>query len=297
MSNKSEEILKKVKRIEISTRKTVDTMLSGQYHTRFKGLGMQFSDFREYAPGDDIRHIDWKVTARTASAHIRKFEEERDLTVYIVVDVSKSGVFGSVEKTKFDAMVEICALLSFAAIKNNDRVGLIMFSDQIKKHVPPKKGHAQAMRLITELLHYENDLNDAEKDGTNIRKALDFVAQNAKHSGVIFLASDFYDFGFENSLKRVGKKHDVIALRMKDPREVNFPKVGKIQVQDAESGSTFLIDTSSASFRNEFKNKNMEFEKNLNDLFLKANVDRLDLMTNEDYFSKVVTYFRGRKRK
>lgn len=292
MSSRSEEILKKVKRIEISTRKTIDTMLSGQYHTRFKGQGMQFSDFREYAPGDDIRHIDWKVTARTSLAHIRKFEEERDLTVYLVVDVSKSGVFGSIEKTKYDAMVEICALLAFAAIKNNDKVGLIMFADQIVKHIPPKKGHAHAMRLVTELLH-----NEDEHSGTNIKKALDFVSENAKHSGVIFLASDFFDQGYDKSLRRLGKKHDVIAMRVKDPREVDFPNIGKIQVQDAETDEIFLIDTSSANFRKELKHKTKEFEKELNDIFVKANVDKLDVNTNEDYFSKVVTYFRGRKRK
>ncbi len=292
MSNRSEEILKKVRKIEISTRKTVDTMLSGQYHTRFKGQGMQFSDFREYAPGDDIRHIDWKVTARTSLAHIRKFEEERDLTVYIVVDISKSGIFGSIDKTKFDAMVEICALLSFAAIKNNDKVGLIMFADKIVKHIPPKKGHAHAMRLVTELLHQED-----EHSGTNIKKALDFVSENAKHSGVIFIASDFFDSGYEKSLRRLGKKHDVIALRVNDQRETNLPSIGKVQVQDAETGELFLIDTSSSHFMQELKLKTKEFNRELDEIFLKANVDRIDVMTNEDYFSKVVTYFRARKRK
>ncbi len=292
MGNRSEEILKRVRKIEISTRKIVDTMLSGQYHTRFKGQGMQFSDFREYYAGDDIRHIDWKVTARTQLAHIRKFEEERDLTIYLLVDVSASGMFGSGQKSKMDALVEVCALLSFAAVKNNDRVGLILFSENVVKHVPPKKGHAHAMRLVTELLHQE-----PVPGGTNIKNALEYLAEVAKHSCIAFVASDYYDKGYDKALRRVSRKHDVIALRMRDRREVEVPRIGKIEMQDAESAEPFWIDTSSYTFQEGYQKSMKAFESELVDIFKKAGVDRLDLWTHEDYFKEVVRYFRARKRK
>lgn len=289
---RAEEVLKKVRRIEISTRRIIDTMLSGQYHTRFKGQGMQFSDFREYYAGDDIRHIDWKVTARTQSAHIRKFEEERDLTVYLLVDVSESRKFGSGEKTKGDALAEVCALLAFAAVRNNDRVGLILFSDQIEKHIPPKKGRGHAMRLVSEILHYE-----PKSSGTNLKAALEYYAQTQKQTGVVFLASDFFDKDYEKSMKRVGRKHDLIALRMRDPREKEVPKIGRIEMQDAESGELFWVDTASYAFQKQFKEMESRFETQLAQSFAQAEVDRLDLWANEDYFAKVVSFFRARKRR
>lgn len=290
--NKTEEILSRVRRIEISTRRIVDTMLSGQYHTRFKGQGMQFSDFREYYPGDDIRHIDWKVTARTQSAHIRKFEEERDLTVYLLVDMSGSREFGSGEKTKGEALAEVCALLAFAAVQNNDRVGLILFTDRVEKHIPPKKGRGHALRLVTEILHYK-----PQYQSTNIKVALEYYSEIMKHSGVVFLASDFYDKDYEKALRRVGRKHDLIALRMRDPREKMVPPIGKIEMQDAESDNVFWVDTASYSFQKQFKAEEERFEQQLVSSFSAAEVDRLDLWTNEDYFSKVVSFFRARKRR
>jgi len=292
-SDKAEEILKKVRRIEISTRKIVDTMLSGQYHTRFKGLGMQFSDFREYYPGDDIRHIDWKVTARTQLAHIRKFEEERDLTVYLLVDVSRSGAFGSGSKTKEEALAEVCALLAFAAVRNSDRVGLILFTDRIEKHVTPRKGRSHAMRLLAEILHFK-----AEGTGTNLRQALEYYAEVNKHTAVVFLASDFYDPGsYEKVLRRVGRKHDLIALRMRDPREKEVPAIGTLEMQDAETGDVFWVNSASYAFQTRFKAEAAAFEEKLARVFAEAGVDKLDLWTHEDYFARVVSYFRARKKR
>ncbi|MEW6057197.1 MAG: DUF58 domain-containing protein [Bdellovibrionota bacterium] len=292
MAEKSKEILSKVRRIEISTRKIVETMLSGQYHTRFKGQGMQFSDFREYYPGDDIRHIDWKVTARTQAAHIKKFEEERDLTVYLLVDVSGSRDFGSKDKTKGEALAEVCALLAFAAVRNNDRVGLVLFSDRIEKHIPPKKGRGHAMRLVTEILFFQ-----PKGRSTDIGLALDYYSEVMKHAGVVFLASDFYDKGYDRALRRVGRKHDFIALRMRDLREQEVPALGKFEMQDSESGEIFWVDTSSYAFQTRFKSEKTKFEHELATTFTQAEVDRLDLWTHEDYFSKVVSFFRKRKRR
>lgn len=287
-----EDILKKVRRIEISTRRIIDTMLSGQYHTRFRGQGMQFSDFREYYAGDDIRHIDWKVTARTQSAHIKKFEEERDLTVYLLVDVSGSGQFGSASKTKGEALAEVCGLLAFAAVRNNDRVGLILFSDQIEKHIPPKKGRAHAMRLVTEILFFE-----PKSHKTNIKLALEYYSEVVKHTGVVFLASDFYDKDYEKSLRRVGRKHDLVALRMQDKRDTEVPPIGRMEMQDNETGEIFWVNTASYAFQQQFKAERQRFEQHLNTQFLQAGVTRVDLWTNEDYFAKVVSYFKERKRR
>lgn len=289
---RSEEILRRVRRIEISTRKIVDTMLTGEYHTRFKGQGMQFADFREYSPGDDIRHIDWKVTARTQFAHIRKFEEERDLTVYLVVDASASGLFGTVARSKFDALAEVCALLSFAAVKNNDRVGLILFADRVIRHVRPRKGLSHAMRVVTELLHQE-----PVPGGTSIKSALEFLAEVSKHASVAFLASDFLDRGYEKALRRVARKHDVIALRMRDPREASVPRIGAVELEDAETGELFWVNTSAYPFQEGMSKETGAAEIEMNEALAGAGVERLDLWTNEDYFAKVVAYFRVRKRK
>lgn len=287
-----EEILAKVRRIEIATRRTIDTMLSGQYHTRFKGQGMQFSDFREYYAGDDIRHIDWKVTARTQSAHIKKFEEERDLTVYLLVDISSSGQFGSESKTKGEALAEVCALLAFAAVRNNDRVGLILFSDQVEKHIPPKKGRAHAMRLVTDILYHE-----PKSRRTNLKVALEYYSQVVKHTGVVFLASDFFDKDYDKALRRVGRKHDLIAIRMQDKRDLEVPSIGRIEMQDAETGEIFWANTASYAFQNQFKAESKRFEQQLQTAFTQAGVARIDLWTNEDYFAKTVSFFKERKRR
>lgn len=289
---RAEEILARVRRIEISTRKIVETVLSGRYHTRFKGQGMQFSEFREYYPGDDIRHIDWKVTARTQAAHIRKFEEERDLTVYLIVDVSGSGVFGSGDKTRYDATAEVAALMAFAAVKNNDRVGLILFSGQVEKHIPPKKGRSHAMRVVTEILHRE-----PRSETTDVAVALDFYYKVMKHSGVAFVVSDFYSPPFERSLRRLNRKHDVIGLRFRDPREASVPPLGFFEFADPETGEVFWADTSSYRFQQSISKEVSRFEQDLEARFTQAGADLLTLSTVEDYFSAVSKYFSARKRR
>lgn len=290
--SRAAEILRKVKRIELSTRKMVDSILSGQYHTRFKGQGMKFADLREYYAGDDIRHIDWKVTARTQSAHIKKFEEERELNVYFIVDMSKSGAFGSAERTKAEALAEVCALLAFAAVKNNDKVGLILFTDKVERHIPPKKGQSHALRLVTELLYFE-----PKSPGTDIAAALDYCAHVMKSKGVVFVASDFFGGGYEEALKRLGRRHDLMALRMQDRREKEVPPLGLLEVVDAESGELQWINTASYAYRSGFTRRAEDFERELKGRFQRAGVDRLDLWTHEDYFKRVMDHFAGRRRR
>jgi uncharacterized protein (DUF58 family) len=296
MKSNAQEILKKVKKIEIATRKIVDTVLSGQYHTRFRGLGMQFSDFREYEPGDDIRHIDWKVTARTQYAHIKKFEEERDLTVYILVDVSSSNHFGSISKLKKDVMAEVAALLAFAAVKNNDRVGLMLFSNEVIKHLPAKKGKSHALRIVSEILH-----QDKKYHSTNIKNALEHLNKNLKHSSVVLLISDFYDEGYEKALRKLAIKHDVIGIRVVDPIEKNNfnfnAKIFSLDVQDAESGKTYNLDLNSYAYLDGLKKNKLKFEKNFQSIFDNAGIDRLDVLTSEDYFKTIALWFKLRKHK
>ena len=291
-SQRAQEILKKVRRIEISTRRIVDSVLSGQYHTRFKGQGMQFSDLREYYHGDDIRHIDWKVTARTQTAHIKKFEEERELNVYFIVDVSGSGEFGSKDKSKHEALSEVAALLAFAAVKNGDKVGLILFSDKVERHIPPKKGRPHALRLVTELLYHE-----PQGRGTDLAAALDFCWEVVKTKAVVFVISDFFAKDYERSLRRLSRRNDVIALRMRDQREVSVPAVGLIEMQDAENGEPFWVNTSSALFKEEFGTRMQVIDAELDQTFGQAGVEHLDLWTHEDYFNRVVEFFRKRRRK
>lgn len=287
-----EEILKKVRRIEISTRRIIDSLFSSQYHTRFKGQGMQFSEFREYYPGDDIRHIDWKVTARTQFAHIRKFDEERDLTIYLMVDISRSQDFGSLSKIKAEALAEVCALLAFGAVKNNDRIGLILFSDRIEKHIPPKKGRSHAMRIVRDLLFFE-----PVGKQTDLKMALEYYSKVMKHSGVVFLATDFYSKDYDKVLRYVNKKHDLVVLRMRDSREKEIPSIGMLEMQDAETGEPFWVDTRSYVFQKQFKEQIESFEKELGAKLLQLGIEKLDLWTHEDYFSKVIGHFQRLKRK
>ncbi len=286
MSNRAQEIIRRVKRIELSTKRLIDTLLTGQYHTRFKGHGMQFSDLREYYLGDDIRHIDWKVTARTQSAHVKKFEEERELSVYFLVDLSASGDFGSVEHTKREALAEVCALLAFAAVKNGDKVGVVLFTDRIEKHIPPKKGRGHALRLITELLAFE-----PQGKGTDLKGALDYCLKVMKHKGILFVASDFYADGYESPLKKLANRHDLIALTVSDPRESELPPLGFIDTVDAETGRTGWINAASYAFRKAFSQRRQRVEGEIKQRLMSAGADRIELSTGEDYLKSVVEYF------
>lgn len=286
------EILKKVKRIEIRTRGLVDSFFGGEYHSSFKGRGMTFSEVREYQPGDDVRLIDWNVTARSGNPFIKVFEEERELTVFLLVDISSSGSFGSENYLKKTVGAEIASVLGFSAIKNNDKVGLILFSNDIVKYIPPKKGKSHVLRVIRELLY-----TNSEGGGTSIGNALDFVMKVSKRKSVVFLLSDFIDENYWDSLKIVNRKHDFVGIKISDPFEVNFPNVGMLKAEDPETGSVFWIDTSNYS---DLKNMNDSNRKKV-DTFLKrtkkSGIDIVSISTSNDYIEPLMKFFKKRGKK
>ena len=286
------EILKKVKRIEIRTRGLVDSFFGGEYHSSFKGRGMTFSEVREYQPGDDVRLIDWNVTARSGNPFIKVFEEERELTVFLLVDISSSGSFGSENYLKKTVGAEIASVLGFSAIKNNDKVGLILFSNDIVKYIPPKKGKSHVLRVIRELLY-----TNSEGKGTSISNALDFVMKVSKRKSVVFLLSDFIDENYWDSLKIVNRKHDFVGIKISDPFEVNFPNVGMLKAEDPETGSVFWIDTSNYS---DLKNMNDSNRKKV-DSFLKrtkkSGIDIVSISTSNDYIEPLMKFFKKRGKK
>ena len=265
------EILKKVKRIEIQTRGLVNNFFGGEYHSVFKGRGMTFSEVREYQPGDDIRLIDWNVTARSGNPFIKEFEEERELTVFLIVDISASGAFGSESQLKKNIGAEIASVLGFSAIKNNDKVGLILFSDEVVKYVPPKKGKSHVLRVIRELLYTKPNGN-----GSSIKDALEFLMKVSKRRCVVFLLSDFLDNKFWNSIRITNRKHDLIGIKIYDPYEINLPDIGMIKVEDPETGSMFWIDT---SFEPDLKQMNNSNIKSLVDLEKESAKIGLDIIS------------------
>ena len=289
----SKEILKKVRQIEIRTKNVVNDFFGGDYHSNFKGRGMTFSEVREYVPGDDVRTIDWNVTARTGKPHIKIFEEERELSVLILIDVSSSGVFGS-KNLKIDLGVEIAAMLSFSAIKNNDKVGLALFSDKVEKYIPPKKGKKHVLRLITDIINH--DFENSNKR-TSIKSAIDFANKISKRKSVIFLISDFIDDNFWNELKFLNFKHDVVGLQIYDTNERSFPNIGLINIHDSETGKTTWIDTSVKKNRNKFeKNSNEklnEFSKKCKNI----GFDLLQINTDDDYIKFLMQFFRSRAKR
>jgi uncharacterized protein (DUF58 family) len=286
------EILKKVRRIEISTRGLVNEVLSGEYHSVFKGRGMNFAEVREYQYGDDIRSIDWNVTARTGAPFVKVFEEERELTVMLVVDVSASGDFGTRERMKGEVAVEICALLAFSAIKNNDKVGLIIFSDQVEKFVPPRKGKRHVLRVLRELLYHR-----PEGRGTNIRAALDYLNHVQRKKAVTFLVSDFRDSGFEKALAVAGRRHDLIAVRVGDLRERELPSLGLLELEDPETGERVVVNTSDARFRAAFTERSLASRGELDRTLRRGKVDVIDIETGEPYVQPLMRFFKDRMRR
>ncbi len=286
------QILKKVKQIEIRTRGLVNDLFGGEYHSVFKGRGMTFSEVREYQPGDDIRLIDWNVTARTSSPFIKVFEEERELTVYLIVDISKSGEFGSRDQLKHEFGAEIASVLGFSAIKNNDKVGLILFSNDIEKYVVPKKGKSHVLRVIRELLY-----TSPSKNGTSIKVALDYLLKVAKRKSVIFLISDFLDEEYWSSLKVVNRKHDLIGIRLYDPAEITFPDLGVVKVRDPETGESFWIDTSSNKDMEELKKQIESKYDQLNKNAKKIGFDLISISTNEDFVDPLLKLFKRREKR
>lgn len=286
------EILKKVKAIEIQTRGLVNDVFSGEYHSVFKGRGMDFSEVRDYQIGDDIRTIDWNVTARMGHPYVKVFEEERELTVILLVDASSSGNFGSVERMKGEIATEICALLAFSAIRNNDKVGLIIFTDRIEKFVPPKKGKTHVLRVVRELLYHR-----PQGTGTDIAGALEYLSRVITRRSVVFLVSDFISTGYEKALRVANKKHDLVALTITDPREVSLPEVGFIELEDAETGEVVLVDTFRAEVREMFQQRASREVEERARIFRTMNVDHVDIRTHQSYVEPLIRFFRMRAKR
>lgn len=288
----TKELLKQVRQIEIKTKGVVNQVFSGEYHSVFKGRGMEFSEVREYQFGDDIRNIDWNVTARFGHPFIKIFEEERELTVMLLVDLSGSLVFGSIEKTKQQIAAELSAILAFSAMKNNDKVGLILFTDRIEKFVPPRKGRTHVLRIIREVLSFE-----PEGKGTNIKAALEYMNNAIKKRSIVFLISDFMDNGYEKILRTVGRKHDFIGVVLTDEKENLIPKVGLIKLQDAETGQERYIDTSDEAFQKWFVRSRLENYEKRRSLFIKSRLDSINIQTNQSYIKPLIEFFRLRERR
>ncbi|MFQ5674973.1 MAG: DUF58 domain-containing protein [bacterium] len=286
------EILKKVKRIEIQTRGLVNDVFSGEYQSVFKGRGMEFSEVREYQIGDDIRAIDWNVSARMGHPFVKVFEEERELTVMLLVDVSSSGNFGTVERMKGEIAIEICALLAFSAIKNNDKVGLIIFTDRIEKFVPPKKGKTHVLRVLRELLYHE-----PQGRGTDIAGALEYLSRVTTRRAVVFLVSDFISDDYQKAMQIANKRHDLVAITITDPREMELPNIGLVELEDAETGEIIMIDTADASTRQTFSQETLN-QRDIRDKHLRSmNVDSIDVRTDISYIEPLVRFFRMRAKR
>ena len=287
-----QEIISKVRRIEIRTKGLVNDLFGGEYHSVFKGRGMMFSEVREYQPGDDIRLIDWNVSARVGTPFVKIFEEERELTVYMVVDVSGSGQYGTVEKMKMELGTEIAAVLGFSAIKNNDKVGVLLFSNEVEKYIPPKKGKSHILRVIRELLYYKPKFR-----GTSINAALDFLLKVSKRRSVVFLISDFVDSNYWTSLKMVNKKHDIIGIRLYDPSEAELPDLGLVKVMDPESEQEFWINTSRYLDRIDYKNTFNNRISELQSRCKKIKFDLISISTQEDYVEPLMDFFHRREKR
>ena len=288
----TKELLKQVRQIEIKTKGLVNQVFSGEYHSVFKGRGMEFSEVREYNFGDDIRNIDWNVTARFGHPYIKIFEEERELTVILLVDLSGSLSFGSVDKTKQQIAAELSAILAFSALKNNDKVGLFLFSDKIEKFIPPRKGRKHVLRIIRELLSFK-----PEGKTTSIKAALEHMNHAIKKKSIVFLISDFMDEGYEKILRIVGKKHDLIGIVINDEREKSIPKMGLVKFTDVETGNERWIDTSSPKVQNWISQYYQRLISERKTLFIKSRLDSIEIKTGENYVTPLVNFFRLRERR
>jgi len=289
----SKELLKKVRQIQIRTSHQVTEVMAGEYKSAFKGRGMEFDEVREYQPGDDVRNIDWNVTARTGKPYIKRFVEERELTVMLVVDASSSGSFGSISKSKNEVAAEIAALLAYSAIRSNDRVGLIVFTDRIEKFIPPKKGRSHVMRVIREILFLE----EPEHGKTDISVALEYLQKICTRRSVVFLISDFLCENYEQAMTLVSNKHDLIPVSISDPREKELPNIGFIDLLDAETGERILIDSSDAKVRRTYKALGLRRQEELRKLFRQMNADSIEIETEKSYVDALVKFFKLREKR
>ena len=286
------EILAQVRKIEIRSGKLVNEVFAGQYSSVFKGRGMEFAEVRDYLPGDDVRSIDWNVTARYGRPFVKKHVEERELTVIFLVDMSASQRFGTERLFKSELAAELTAVLPFSALRNNDRAGMMLFTDRIEKVILPKKGRNHVLRMIRETLYFT-----PQGTGTDISLALGYLNELWRRKAVVFLLSDFRDEGFEKALSVTGKRHDLIALRITDPRETSLPPVGLVELEDAETGERAVVDTSDESFIRAFRKHAEEREKNLSGLFARANIDHVTVSTNRPYILPLVQFFKQREKR
>jgi len=286
----SPDLAKRIRLIEITTSRAVNDVLAGEYHSVFKGRGMEFDEVREYAPGDEIRTIDWNVTARMGRPFVKRFVEERELTVLLAVDLSASGAFGTGKRFKNETAAELSALLAFSAIKNNDKVGLLLFSDRIEKFIPPKKGSSHVLRLVGELLRAE-----PEGKGTDVGLALDYLGRVAHRRSIVFLISDFLDDDYDKPLRVVARRHDLVALSVTDPRERELPPVGLIELEDAETGRRITFDSSNPRSRAKYAEIADRRREDRRDLFRATGVDEIEVSPNDDYVRDLMVFFKRRE--
>jgi uncharacterized protein (DUF58 family) len=286
------EIIKKIRRIQIYSARTVNDVLAGQYRSVFKGRGIEFSEVREYQVGDDIRSIDWNVTARMNRPYVKQFSEERELTVMLLVDASGSGRFGSFSQTKNEIAAEIAALIAYSAIRNNDKVGLIIFTDRVEKFVPPKKGRSHVLRVIREVLYFQ-----PEGKKTDITSAVEYLMQVGSRRSVAFFISDFIASGYEKKLSVANLRHDIIAVHILDPREMELPRVGLLRIEDPEDGEIILVNTRNAKMRKNFESLNKKRLTEMARKFRSMNIDRVEIRTNASYVDPLVRFFRMRERR
>ena len=286
------EIIQKIRRIHITTSRLVTDFLSGQYESVFKGRGMEFDEVREYQPGDEIRSIDWNVTARMGRPFIKKFVEERQLTVMILLDASASSYFGTQKRLKSEIAAEISAVLAFAAVKHNDRVGLIIFTDKIEKFIPPRKGQQHVLRVIREALYFK-----PKGKLTNIEDALKYLDSVTTRRAVTFIISDFFDKDFRKPLSVANKRHDCVAITITDPREMELPRSGIVELTDAETGQLFMVDTSSDKVRSTYAAKSSRKIEERTKMFGSIGVDHIDIRTDKPYIDEMVKFFKMRKRR
>ena len=287
----TKEILKKVRSIEIKTKGLSNHIFAGEYNTAFKGRGMTFSEVREYEIGDDLRTIDWNVTARYNSPFVKVFEEEREITLMLMVDVSSSSSFGTSKRFKRELVSEISAVLAFSAIKNNDKVGVIFFSDKIEKFISPSKGKKHILRIIKEILTFQSTSKK-----TNIKKALEYFNRVTKKRSICFLLSDFFDSDFFEPVKLSAKRHDLVAVNTLDSRELEIPNVGLLSLQDSEEDNEILVDSSDRKFRRNFKNKQLSRLETLKKELSLCGADYIQLLTQEDIISPLINFFKNRKK-
>ncbi len=286
------EILKKVRHIELRTTRLVNDLFGGEYHSVFKGQGIEFADVREYVPGDDVRTIDWNVTARSQHPFVKKFVEERELTVMFVVDMSGSQYFGSASRLKSEVAAEITALLAFSAVSNHDKTGLLILTDQVEKFIPPKKGRINVLRVVREILYYK-----PQRRGTQLSAALEYLHRTLTRTAIVFVISDFLDADYEKSLRILNRRHDVIAIHLKDRREEELANVGLVTMEDPETGSIQLVDTSEKSFRKAYHTEFQKRQELFEDLLNKLGIDKIPVTADQSYIEPIMKFFKLRERR